>query len=145
MSYTQKSLIDGEKIISSTSFSYKMLLISFTFYAILSISVAIGLSPVAGGYFFGFLMLFQIKGYISFISSEFSITSKKVLSKSGLISRQTDELPIHKVEGIDVNQGILGRILNIGNVVITGTGTQTVVFEGIDNPVEVKKSLQAAL
>jgi len=92
-----------------------------------------------------FLCLFLFNEFISYISTEFSVTNKKILSKKCLISRQTDELPIHKVEGIDVQQGILGRILNIGNVVVTGTGTQTVVFEGIDDPVEIKKAIQAAL
>jgi len=150
MSYTKKSLIEGENIISSTTFSFKMMMISLVWYATISIGVSvfatkIGGDAILGVYLFLFLCLFLFNEFISYISTEFSVTNKKILSKKGLISRQTDELPIHKVEGIDVQQGILGRILNIGNVVVTGTGTQTVVFEGIDDPVEIKKAIQAAL
>jgi uncharacterized membrane protein YdbT with pleckstrin-like domain len=58
--------------------------------------------------------------------SPFKIAAPKLLSQNRLtfwfIRRNSVELLINKVEGIQVNQGILGRILGFGSITISGTG-----------------------
>ena len=46
---------------------------------------------------------------------------------------------ITKIEGIQVNQGLFGRILGYGTVVFQGTGAGSITMEYVPNPVEVKK------
>ena len=46
----------------------------------------------------------------------------RVVHKTGFIKRQTFEMSLDKVESVDVNQSILGRILNYGDVTILGVG-----------------------
>ena len=68
-----------------------------------------------------------------------------MLAKSGLISRSTDELQLKKIEGCDVKQGIIERMLGYGSVVLSGTGSQKVVFEGVDNPLIIKKLIDSKI
>lgn len=60
--------------------------------------------------------------YDRFIT-EIAITDKRVIYKTGFISRATDEMPLSKIENIEVSQSILGRIFNYGNVDVRGTGS----------------------
>lgn len=54
--------------------------------------------------------------------TEIAITDRRVIYKTGFVSRQTDEMPLNKVENIEVRQSILGRILGYGDVDVQGTG-----------------------
>lgn len=59
---------------------------------------------------------------IRYWTTEFAVTSKRVIFKEGLIRRKTVELLLSKVESINVDQSILGRLLGFGSVVLVGTG-----------------------
>jgi len=49
---------------------------------------------------------------------------------------------LNKVEGIQVNQGILGRILGFGSITVSGTGGTKDPFHKIDAPLEFRKKVQ---
>ncbi|MFA5156046.1 MAG: PH domain-containing protein [Candidatus Omnitrophota bacterium] len=71
-------------------------------------------------------------------TSEFAITNKRILIKTGWIRRNSLELLNTKVEGIGVEQGILGRIFNFGTIIISGVGTTRQPFKNIENPLEFR-------
>lgn len=68
-------------------------------------------------------------------STELVITSRRVVAKTGLIRRHTWEINATKVEGVEVAQSILGRILDFGTVTVKGTGGGTAPIRNIDDPV----------
>ena len=115
--------------------------VGFILAPILSASMYSLALPVVGLWF----IFISVSGAIIYYTTEFALTNKKVLAKSGLISRSTDELQLKKIEGCDVRQGILERMLGYGSVVLSGTGTQKVVFAGIDNPLQVKKLIDSKI
>lgn len=75
-------------------------------------------------------------------TSEFVITNKRVIIKTGLISRHTLEMNLSKIESVNVSQSIIGRILGFGSITIVGTGGSTETFNNIKNPVEFRKQFQ---
>ncbi len=79
---------------------------------------------------------------IAFSTSEFAITNKRVIIKVGLISRRTLEMNLSKIESVNVNQGILGRMLGYGTIIIVGTGGTKEPFSCISNPLEFRKKFQ---
>jgi len=92
-----------------------------------------------------FLLLAILTGIASFIrysTSEFGITNKRVLAKVGFIRRNSLEVLLSKVEGIQVNQGILGRILGFGSIVVSGTGGTKDPFHKISAPLEFRRRVQ---
>lgn len=88
-----------------------------------------------------FLTLF-ISPLIDYHTSEFAITSKRIIIKVGLIRRRTMELNIPKVESVNVDQSILGRILGYGSISIVGTGGSRETFNKISKPLDFRKAFQ---
>jgi uncharacterized membrane protein YdbT with pleckstrin-like domain len=93
---------------------------------------------------FGVGLVFLLIAFIRYKTTELAITNKRVIAKFGFISRHTIELNINKVEGIQVMQGMLGRIFDFGSLVISGTGAQQAPIPGISNPLEFRRSFMGA-
>jgi uncharacterized membrane protein YdbT with pleckstrin-like domain len=75
-------------------------------------------------------------------SDEFGITNKRVIAKTGLISRETLELNLSKIESVSVDQSVMGRLLGYGSVVINGTGGTKEIFHNIAKPVTFRRVFQ---
>jgi uncharacterized membrane protein YdbT with pleckstrin-like domain len=75
-------------------------------------------------------------------TDEFVITNKRIIMKTGLIRRKTFEMNLSKIESVNVDQSILGRILGYGTVKIIGTGGSMNSFEKIRQPVKFRKKFQ---
>ena len=154
MSYTESTLAKGEKIISNnkvTKWGYAVVGINATIYTAVG-SAIISMFTETQFAVLGMSMVIVPLALIGLgitwfarYTNEFAVTNKKVVAKSGLISRKTDELLLKKIEGVDVEQSVLGRILNFGHIKITGPGQQVVLFEGIDNPLVVKNQIQSKI
>jgi uncharacterized membrane protein YdbT with pleckstrin-like domain len=76
------------------------------------------------------------------LTSEFAVTSKRIVAKQGFLQRHTLELFLPKVEGIRVNQSLWGRLLSYGTIIVTGTGTTQEILYDIANPLEFRKQVQ---
>jgi uncharacterized membrane protein YdbT with pleckstrin-like domain len=111
--------------------------------------VAVVVAIIGGGWialgvgFIGLVLL--VPPWIRSISSEFAVTNKRVLVKVGLVRRHSLELLLSKVEGIGVDQGILGRILGYGTITVSGTGGTREAFRTIARPLEFRRQVQASL
>lgn len=75
-------------------------------------------------------------------TDEFAITNKRVIIKTGLISRKTFEMNHSKIESVNVDQSILGRILGYGTITIVGSGGTREVFPNISKPLAFRKMFQ---
>jgi uncharacterized membrane protein YdbT with pleckstrin-like domain len=92
-----------------------------------------------------FLVLAVWVGWSRFLlyrTSEFAVTNQRVLIKVGYFRKKTIELFLDKVEGITVNQGILGQTLGYGSLLIGGTGGSKEPFPNIANPLEFRRQVQ---
>ena len=76
------------------------------------------------------------------MTSEFAITNKRVIIKVGLIRRTTLEMNLQKIETVNVNQSIMGRIFGFGTISIVGTGGTRETFPQISRPLEFRKKFQ---
>ena len=76
-------------------------------------------------------------------TTETDVTNLRVVHKTGFIKRQTFEMSLDKVESVDVNQSILGRILNYGNVSIFGVGEGNKTIDTIASPLEFRNFITA--
>ena len=76
-------------------------------------------------------------------TSEFAITNKRLIIKTGLISRHTLEMGLSKVESINVDQGIMGRMLDYGSITVIGTGGTREPFQNIAHPMKFRRQFQS--
>jgi len=144
MSYVDKSLIPGEKIMYRASL-YRLPFLWLIFPAAAAF--------VAAVFHFWIVVLAAIivagliyaKVWARRASAEFAVTTKRVIVAVGAVRRRTLELMLDKVEGVGVDQTLAGRIFNFGTVTITGSGGTKESFDNIAAPLEFRRQVQAQL
>ncbi|WFU45304.1 PH domain-containing protein [Bradyrhizobium sp. CB82] len=86
-------------------------------------------------------LYWTIKGWFHRFTTETDVTNFRVVHKTGFITRKTFEMSLDKVESVDVDQSILGRILNYGDVTIRGVGEGVEKIETISSPLAFRNSI----
>jgi uncharacterized membrane protein YdbT with pleckstrin-like domain len=76
-------------------------------------------------------------------TTETDVTNFRVVHKTGFVKRQTFEMSVDKVESVDVNQSILGRILNYGDVTVLGVGEGGKTLDTIASPLAFRNAITA--
>jgi uncharacterized membrane protein YdbT with pleckstrin-like domain len=126
-SYVEGALVKDEKIVHLGHISLWSLWHLF--------ALGLLLLPV-----FGLGLIFWVLAYVRYKTTELAITTKRVIVKHGFIRRRTVEININKVESIQVDQEILGRMFNFGTLVIAGAGDPQAPIAGISSPMAFRKA-----
>ena len=71
------------------------------------------------------------------------MTDRRIVYKRGLIKRHTIEMNMDKVESVDVDQSIFGRLLNYGDITIHGTGESSEPLRSIGAPLDFRNHVTA--
>ncbi len=125
-SYVEGALIQDEKIVHIGHIS-KWSLWHLIVFGVLLLPIGVG------------LILLGI-AYVRYKSVELAVTTRRVFVKHGFIRRQTIEMNLGKVESIQVEQGVLGRLFNFGTLVFAGTGTSHAPLAGIADPMGFRRA-----
>jgi uncharacterized membrane protein YdbT with pleckstrin-like domain len=91
----------------------------------------------------GLALLFAIQAWFIRWSTEIAVTDKRVIYKRGLINRHTIEMNMDKVATVDVDQSVLGRLLNYGTVTVRGTGLSFEPLYRIESPLALRNAITA--
>lgn len=83
-----------------------------------------------------------LSAIIVYFTAEYGVTNKRILMKVGLIRRDTSEIFLDKLEAININQTVVGRILDYGTLILIGTGGTEDVYHNIPNPLEFRRYSQ---
>jgi uncharacterized membrane protein YdbT with pleckstrin-like domain len=76
-------------------------------------------------------------------TTEFDVTDRRVVHKSGFIERRTIEMNMDKIESVDVNQTLFGRIFDYGEVVVRGVGESWEPIFTIGSPLKFRNHITA--
>jgi uncharacterized membrane protein YdbT with pleckstrin-like domain len=76
-------------------------------------------------------------------TTETDVTNLRVVHKTGFITRKTFEISIDKVASVQVDQSIMGRVLNYGDVVIENMGDDRQKIEMIAAPLAFRSNITA--
>ncbi len=167
MKYIDKTLLENEKVIYATAphwiiFSYCILalLLALILYSFcsklaflifnfglqfgLNIPVIFYLQVITIAWFILLLIgiVTLIKAWVFYHTSEYGITSKRVIMKVGWLRRYSVEIFLDKIEAVLVRQTIPGRVFNYGNLVISGMGGTQDVFFFVPDPFNFRKQVQ---
>jgi uncharacterized membrane protein YdbT with pleckstrin-like domain len=146
MGYVDEHLLPGEQV-QYRAHIHKIVFIWPILLSVIVLLVSISLFGAAMPELGGLLLLLAavplVWAYIAFHSSEFAVTDRRVIIKVGWIRRRTLETMLGKVEGIGVDQTVLGRLLGFGTITVTGTGGTKEPFANIADPLEFRRQVQA--
>lgn len=151
MGYVERHLLPGERVLYKTRLHWVLfakpvlVVLAGAILAVLLRQVQdppwlwmIGGALALGGLIWSFVH------YVEVMTSEFAVTTSRLIFKVGLISRYTTELLLSKVESIGVQQGLVGRVLNYGDLTVTGTGGAREVFRRVRDPIGFRNHVQQA-
>ncbi|HET6368782.1 MAG TPA: PH domain-containing protein [Pseudomonadales bacterium] len=153
MGYVERHLLPGERVLYKTRLHWVLFArpaLVFLIGAGLTIAVRyveaqpeaarwagwIGLGIMAIGLLWGFVHWVELR------TSEFAVTTTRVIFKVGLVARYTTELLLSKVESIAVQQSLTGRILDYGDLTVIGTGGTREVFRRVRDPITFRNYVQ---
>lgn len=136
MKYIEAHLLPDEKVLYTTTLHWIIWA-----PAVILMLVALSLVKYTGWWIFLFPVLSGVNALINYLTSEFGVTNKRVMMKTGFIRRSSLELLLPKVEGIQVDQGIIGRMLNYGTIVVSGTGGSKTPFTKVKEPMEFRRKV----
>ena len=126
-SYIQNTLIKDEKIIHEGKVSVwgmlPLIIAGFIFLPVI-----------------GMGLIFWLAAFIQYKTTEVAFTNKRVIAKFGFISRRTVELNLAKVESMQVNQSLFGRMFNYGTLIVSGAGNPQAPIPNIDNPMAFRRA-----
>jgi uncharacterized membrane protein YdbT with pleckstrin-like domain len=96
---------------------------------------------VAASFFAAMALVTFLGRLITSLSTEFGVTTHRVIVKRGLISLHTVEMNVDKVESVDVDQSLIGRMLGFGTVTIHGIGARWDPIPQIADPVQFRNAI----
>jgi uncharacterized membrane protein YdbT with pleckstrin-like domain len=157
MSYVERVLQPGETLLHKSKLHWLIYLPVLPFLAILVLGLALysamqGSAADANAALLpqGLLavgavgtIITWLRAWIRRVSTELAVTDRRVIFKRGLIRRHTVEMNMDKVESVDVDQSVLGRIFNYGDVTVRGTGASIEPLRMIGDPLHFRSRVTA--
>jgi uncharacterized membrane protein YdbT with pleckstrin-like domain len=86
------------------------------------------------------LVLYPVPKLIAWLTSNFAVTSDRVIHRQGFIAKRSMEIPLEAINDVRFEQGILDRMVGAGTLVISSAsefGRNT--FDDIRHPEAVQK------
>jgi uncharacterized membrane protein YdbT with pleckstrin-like domain len=142
MSFIEKNLSANEQILYKGKIHWYIYLRCVIFFIIGFLTSDVSMGFAGFMFFLGIISL--ILAIMNASSTEFAITNKRVILKTGVLKRKFIELQLNKSEGLRIEQGIIGRIFNFGTIKITSAGV-TEDFKYLTKPFEFKKRVNNAI
>ena len=154
MTYVDSILEPGEQVVYRTTISWTVFAqaIWLAIAALVALYVATNLVGAGGAEAFALavVVILAVLAIGSFLrawfrraTTEIAVTDRRVILKKGFIRRHTVEMNMQKVESVDVDQTLLGRLLNYGNVTVRGTGSTFETIRLIDSPLKLRTTVTA--
>lgn len=157
--YVEQTLANGEEIIYRANFNwtYSFLpviwfvigLSPVIFYCLTQFAAGVPFEQLEVGWWFAcgaalvgtLILLFHS---IVLATTEIVVTTFRFVYKTGLISRNTQEVSLNKIEEITLQQSVWGRVFGFGKLVMRGTGVGVIELPSVDNPIRVRKIIENA-
>ncbi len=150
--YVAKVLQPGETVAFEGTIHWLVYLpaILFAVIALAGVVMIVGSaedSRLFGEAIFAFGAIFGViaflRAWFARFTTEIAVTDKRVIFKRGFIRRQTVEMNMSKVESVDVDQSILGRIFDYGDILVRGTGAGLEPLKMIAHPLAFRNAVIA--
>jgi uncharacterized membrane protein YdbT with pleckstrin-like domain len=151
--YIDEILQPGEKVLYSTNAHWMFYLPAIAAWIVALVLLILSRTTITEGIILLCLsasaivaivaLYWTVKAWFHRFTTETDVTNLRVVHKTGFIKRRTFEMALDKVESVDVNQSILGRLLNYGDVTILGVGEGRETISTIASPLQFRNSITA--
>jgi len=146
-SYVESVLAPGEQIVHRCAVSHWQFALSYLIGALCFVGAAAVVytnwqrAPLIAAVLTLIGVVLIMVALIRRGTTELVLTDRRIIAKRGFIGRATVEMTLAKVESLHVNQGLIGRVLDYGDVTVVGTGSSLEPLRGISGPLELRRKL----
>jgi uncharacterized membrane protein YdbT with pleckstrin-like domain len=153
MSYAQSVLQPGENILKSGRLHWTIYLRSILYLIVGAVAVWFvqlywpnndtAVLITSAIFALLFLVTFLHAWFLRWIT-EFAVTDRRVIYKIGFINRKTVEMNMDKVQSVEVEQSIAGRLLGYGDIHVMGTGADegsVIHMHRIGDPIGLRNAI----
>jgi len=140
MSYVQRVLQPGEQVRHISSIHWIVYWPGVAVAVLAAVAYWLGWEYAAYALALVAVVLL-IQQWFQWWVTEIAVTNRRIIYKTGLVRRQTNEMNMDKVESVKIDQSILGRMLDYGNVMMLGTGEGFETLRTIASPIELRNSI----
>ena len=141
MSYIDQQLMTGETVVYRARLNRVVYATAIAFLVFALVAWVAAVQWLAWSCL-GIALIIGLVAHVKFVTSVFVVTGQRVLIKVGWIQRRSLETLLTKIEGIVVEQGLGGRLLGYGTIIVTGTGGTHERFDLIADPMQFRKHVQ---
>lgn len=157
--YVAKTLASEEEIIHRANFNWTYSFFpvmwfllgagALAFIAFVQFSTGLEFADLEYGWWFAGVGAFcgsviLINHLIILTTTEIVVTTFRFVYKTGLVSRNTQEVSLNKIEEITLHQTVFGRLLGFGKLVLRGTGVGVITLPDLDNPINLRRIIENA-
>ena len=97
---------------------------------------------VLAGIFVVLALMFFARRYGKWTTTNFVLTSDRIISRRGVVSKQGIEIPLERVNTVFFHQGILERMVGAGDLTIESAGERgSETFSDIRRPQQVQREI----
>lgn len=90
-------------------------------------------------------VIWEFVVWLTYHFSFLNIKKNRIVMCSGILVRQTVDIPMDKIESIDIRQSILGSIFQYGSLVITGTGGTRQSINFLNKPLTCRRYIESLM
>jgi uncharacterized membrane protein YdbT with pleckstrin-like domain len=88
------------------------------------------------------LLVYPVPKVVSWLTSNFAVTSDRVIHREGFIAKRSMEIPLEAINDVRFDQGIIDRMLGAGTLVIQSASEQgRQIFDNIRDPEGVQRTI----
>ena len=154
MRYVRRVLQPGETVVYDTKLHWVIYIRAILLFVVCVILVAAAVSTsdnqnlslaleIAAAIFALLALSSALRAFVRRTTTELAVTDHRVIYKTGLLARHTIEMNRDKVESVDVDQTLLGRIFGYGTIIVRGTGGSLEPIRTIGDPLTFRSYITA--
>ena len=132
MAYPAKLLTAGEVVVYDMRPHWRILFFPAVILVLLVFGTVYLLANVPDGWDWAgwvvlgaavfILVVWVVKPVVQWATSQYVITNRRVIIRSGIIARQGRDMPLARVNDVHFNYGVIDRMLGCGDVIVESAG-----------------------
>jgi uncharacterized membrane protein YdbT with pleckstrin-like domain len=150
MAYPQKLLSDGETIVHEMRPHWRSLV--FPAFWLIVIAAAgsylaamtdnSGLRWIVLGLALALLVWLTVIPFLTWISSQYVITNRRIITRSGILARRGRDMPLSKVNDVSFSYGVIDRMLGCGTIDVQSAGeNQGIIIANVPHVEEIQREI----
>ena len=150
MAYPQKLLSDGEVIVHEMRPHWRALV--FPAFWLIVIAAAgsylaamtdnSGLRWIVLGIALALLIWLVLIPFLTWISSQYVITNRRIITRSGILARRGRDMPLSKVNDVSFSYGVIDRMLGCGTIDVQSAGeNQGIIIANVPHVEDIQREI----